>query len=139
ATLGSKREDEILMAKALQEFVQLQIYKECPTSGILWAAIIEMAPRPQRQTRRWLNRAVTLTPDIGDFWGLLYKFEHQYGTEEQQKEVLTKCIAAEPKHGEKWQQISKAVENSHQPVEAILKKLAITLGKEEKAAKENKH
>ncbi|GKD05064.1 retrovirus-related pol polyprotein from transposon TNT 1-94 [Tanacetum coccineum] len=96
---------------------------------ILWAANIEIAPRPQIQSksgdalkmcphdshviaaivklflhdrkidkvRRWLNHAVTLTADIGDFWGLLYKFEHQYGTEDQQKEILTKCIVEEPK------------------------------------------
>nr|GEY42664.1 hypothetical protein [Tanacetum cinerariifolium] len=37
---GSKKEAEILIAKALHE---------CPNSGILWAANIEMAPRPLRQ------------------------------------------------------------------------------------------
>ncbi|MFS8018977.1 putative tetratricopeptide-like helical domain superfamily, pre-mRNA-processing factor 6/Prp1/STA1 [Helianthus anomalus] len=159
---GSKNEADILMAKALQE---------CPKSGILWAASIEMAPRLRRKTkssdaykkcehdphvivaigklfwndrkvekvRTWLDRAVTLAPDTGDFWALLYKFELQHGTEDQQKEVMRKCIAAEPKHGETWQPISKAVENSHQPVEVILKKLVVALGKEEKAAEDNKH
>lgn len=53
--------------------------------------------------------------------------------------MLRKCVLAEPKHGERWQVISKAVENSHQSVEAILKKLVVALGKEEKAAEENKH
>ncbi|KAI3826694.1 hypothetical protein L1987_00746 [Smallanthus sonchifolius] len=156
-----ERTREQFRGKALQE---------CPNSGILWAAAIEMAPRPQRKTkssdaykkcehdphviaaigklfwhdrkvdkaRTWLNREVTLAPDVGDFWALLYKFKLQHGTEDQQKEVLRKCIAAEPKHGEKWQPILKAVENSHQPVEAILKKLVVALGKEEKAAEDNK-
>ncbi|KHN36627.1 Pre-mRNA-processing factor 6 [Glycine soja] len=159
---GYKKEADILMAKALQE---------CPNSGILWAASIEMVPRPQRKTksadaikkcdhdphviaavaklfwhdrkvdkaRTWLSRAVTLAPDIGDFWALLYKFELQHGTEENQKDVLKRCIAAEPKHGEKWQAISKAVENSHQPTESILKKVVVALGKEENAAENNKH
>ncbi|KAL5672462.1 hypothetical protein ACJX0J_016768 [Zea mays] len=39
----------------------------------------------------WLNRAVTLAPDVGDFWAFM--------------EI---CVAAEPKHGEKWQAISKS-------------------------------
>ncbi|KAG0458761.1 hypothetical protein HPP92_021889 [Vanilla planifolia] len=153
-THGNKKEADALMAKALQE---------CPTSGILWAASIEMVPRAQRKAksadalkrsdhsphviaavaklfwhdrkvdkaRSWFNRAVTLTPDIGDFWALYYKFELQHGAEENQKDVLKRCIAAEPKHGERWQAISKAVENSHLPTEAILKKAVVAIGKEE--------
>jgi pre-mRNA-processing factor 6 len=151
-----------LMSTALQE---------CPKSGILWAASIELAPRPERKrkskdalnkcgldphvivavaklfqidrmvdkARGWLNRAVTLAPDIGDFWALCYKFELQHGTEENQKDVLKRCVVAEPKHGEKWQAVSKAVENSHQPTESILKKVVIALAKEEKAAEDSKH
>ncbi|GJX49232.1 hypothetical protein Tco_0276077 [Tanacetum coccineum] len=38
----------------------------------------------------------------------------------------------EPKFGEKWQAISKAVENSHQPIEAILKKSIVAVVQEEK-------
>ncbi|KAL3631566.1 Protein STABILIZED1 [Castilleja foliolosa] len=157
---GLKKESDVLMAKALQE---------CPTSGILWAALIEMVPRPQRKTKSkdakkrcgddphvhaavgklfWLdmkfdkarsrfNRAVTIAPDIGDFWALYYKFEMQHGTEEKQKDVLNRCVAAEPKHGEKWQAVSKAVENSHLPIEDILKKVVGVMGKEELHAAEN--
>ncbi|KAJ0961005.1 hypothetical protein J5N97_001040 [Dioscorea zingiberensis] len=87
------------MAKALQQ---------CPSSGILWAASIEMVPRPQRKRRSadalnrtnkdahviaavaklfwherkldaardWFNQAVTLAPDIGDFWA----WAIQYGS-----------------------------------------------------------
>uniref|UniRef100_A0A452YKD7 Uncharacterized protein n=1 Tax=Aegilops tauschii subsp. strangulata TaxID=200361 RepID=A0A452YKD7_AEGTS len=151
---GNKKEADSLLAKALQE---------CPTSGILWAAAIEMVPRPQRKSkssdaikrcdhdphviaavaklfwhdrkvdkaRSWLNRAVTLAPDIGDFWALYYKFELQHGNADTQRDVLKRCIAAEPKHGERWQAISKAVENSHQPVDAILRKVVLALGAEE--------
>ncbi|KAK2452037.1 protein STABILIZED1 [Trifolium repens] len=159
---GCKNVADRLMSTALQE---------CPKSGILWAASVELATRPERKrkskdalnkcghnphvivavaklfwidrmvdkARSWLNRAVTLAPDIGDFWALCYKFELQHGTEENQKDVLKRCVVAEPKHGEKWQAVSKAVENSHQPTESILKKVAIALAKEEKAAEDSKH
>ncbi|KAI8548554.1 hypothetical protein RHMOL_Rhmol07G0281200 [Rhododendron molle] len=83
------------------------------------------------KARSWLNRAVTLGPDMGDFWALFYKFEIQYGAEETRADILKRCIAADPKHGEKWQALSKAAENSHQPTEVILKKVAVALGKGE--------
>ncbi|KAI3941813.1 hypothetical protein MKW98_030543 [Papaver atlanticum] len=129
---GNKKESEILIAKALQE---------CPESGILWATSIEMVPHPQKldKARSWMNRAVNLAPGTGDFWAMYYKFELQHGTDETQMDVLKRCVAAEPKHGEKWQEISKSVENSHLPVEAILKKAVDVLGKDENAAQSGKN
>ncbi|KAF7062197.1 hypothetical protein CFC21_068825 [Triticum aestivum] len=137
---GNNQEADSLLAKALQE---------CPTSGVLWAAAIEMVPRPQRKSkssdalkrcdhdpdviaavdkffwhdrkvdkaRSWFNRAVTLAPDIGDFWALYCKFELQHGNADTQRD--------------KWQATSKAVENSHQPVDAILRRVVLALGVEE--------
>ncbi|RLM97932.1 pre-mRNA-processing factor 6-like [Panicum miliaceum] len=91
------------------------------------------ARRKVDKATNWLNRAVTLAPDIGDFWALYYKFELQHGNADTQKDVLKRCVAAEPKHGEKWQAITKAVENSHLPVEALLKKAVVALDAEERA------
>ena len=64
---------------------------------------------------------------------MYYKFELQHGNADAQKDVLKRCVAAEPKHGEKWQAISKAVENSHLPVEALLKKAVVVVAVEENA------
>ena len=61
----------------------------------------------------------------------VYKCELQHGNADTQKEVLKRCVSAEPKHGEKWQAISKAVENSHQPVEALLKKAVLAFDADE--------
>lgn len=151
---GNKKEADILMAKALQECPNsgilwaasiemvprpqrrtksMDAVKKCDKDPHVLAAIAKLFwhDRKVDKARNWLNRAVTLAPDIGDFWALYYKFELQHGTDENQKDVLKRCMAAEPKHGEKWQVTSKAVENSHQPTEAILKKVVLALGKEE--------
>ncbi|CAJ1956560.1 unnamed protein product [Sphenostylis stenocarpa] len=159
---GYKKEADILMAKALQECPNSGILwaasiemvprpqrktksvdaiKKCDHDPHVIAAVAKLFwhDRKVDKARTWLNRAVTLAPDIGDFWALCYKFELQHGTEENQKDVLKRCVSAEPKHGEKWQTISKAVENSHQPTESILKKVVVALGKEENAAENNKH
>ncbi|KAL9380019.1 hypothetical protein Peur_028501 [Populus x canadensis] len=160
---GNNKEADNLMAKALQECPTSGILwaasiemapraqhksksadaiKKCsPHDPHVTTAVAKLFWRERKvdKARSWLNRAVTLAPDIGDFWAYYYKFELQHGTEEDQKDVLKRCIAAEPKHGEKWQTISKAVENSHQPTEAILKKVVVVLGKEESASENNDH
>ncbi|CDP02726.1 unnamed protein product [Coffea canephora] len=158
---GNKKEAEILMSKALQECPNSGIlwsaniemaprpqkksrssdaYKKCEQNPHVLAAVAKLFwhERKVDKARSYLNRAVTLAPDIGDFWALYYKFELQHGNEETQKDVIKRCVAAEPKHGEKWQAISKAVENSHQPTEAILKKVVVSLGKEENSAENSK-
>lgn len=158
---ANKKEADILMAKALQECPNsgilwaasiemvprpqrksksMDALKKCDHDPHVISAVAKLFwhDRKVDKARTWLNRAVTLAPDIGDFWALYYKFELQHGTEENQKDVLKRCIAAEPKHGEKWQAISKAVENAHQQTEAILKKVVVALGKEENA-ENNRH
>lgn len=82
------------------------------------------------KARSWFNRALLLKPDIGDFWALLYKFECQYGTPEQQAEVLERCKKTDPRHGERWQRVSKNPENAHKPIDFILKKVVLDLDKE---------
>lgn len=159
---GYKKEADILMAKALQECPSSGIlwaasiemvprpqqktksrdaYKRCDQDPHVIVAVAKLFwhERKVDKARTWFIRAVTLAPDIGDFWAWYYKFELQNGTIETQKDVLERCVAAEPKHGEKWQSISKAVENSHQPTEAILKKVVVALGKEENAAENKKN
>ncbi|XP_058213697.1 protein STABILIZED1-like [Rhododendron vialii] len=157
---GNGKEADILMAKAVQvcpnsgilwaasiEMVprpqrktkSMDAHKRCDHDPHVIAAIAKLFwhDRKVDKARSWLNRAVTLGPDIGDFWALFYKFEIQYGTEETRTDILKRCIAADPKHGEKWQALSKALENSHQPTEAVLKKVVVALGKEETSAKGN--
>lgn len=154
---GHKKEAEILMAKALQECPTSGIlwaasietaarahqktkgrdaYKKCGEDPYVLAAAGKMLWQDRKvdKARTWFHKAVTLAPDIGDFWAVYYKFELQHGNEDTQKDVLSRCVAADPKHGEKWQAVSKAVENSHQPTEVILKKVVVALGREDHVA-----
>jgi pre-mRNA-processing factor 6 len=77
------------------------------------------------KARKWFTRAVTLNPDLGDAWGVFYKFEVQEGTEETRMDVSNKCIAADPHHGEMWTKVSKAIENSNLKTEQILLRVAV--------------
>ncbi|KAJ6633556.1 Pre-mRNA-processing factor 6 [Pseudolycoriella hygida] len=61
--------------------------------------------------REWFNRTVKIDPDLGDSWAYFYKFELLHGTEQQQADVVERCNAAEPKHGEAWCRVSKNIAN----------------------------
>ncbi|KAH0915331.1 hypothetical protein HID58_029777, partial [Brassica napus] len=152
---GNKKEAERLMSKALQELpksgillaadiemapqcplpkmkIKDALKKNCVKEGYVTASVAKIFWRERKvdKARKYFERTVKLNPDNGDFWALYYKFEVQHGSEERQKEVLNRCVVSEPKHGEKWQAVSKALENSHQSVEVILKKVAIALNRE---------
>ncbi|ERN19157.1 hypothetical protein AMTRI_Chr10g232660 [Amborella trichopoda] len=151
---GKKKEADVLLAKALQECPTSGILwaasielaprpqrKSRSSEAVTRltqdpyvtaeVAILFWQKRSIDKARTWFNRAVTHDPDIGDSWALYYKFELQHGTEDSQKDVLDRCVSAEPRHGPRWTQVSKAIENSHQPIEAILKKVVVALGKDE--------
>jgi len=154
AHAGNKKEAESLMAKALQDCASsgrlwaeaidmaprpqrksksVDALKRCDQDPHVIAAVAKLfwQDRKVDKARNWLNRAVTLAPDIGDFWAQLYKFELQHGGEDHQHDVLQRCLAAEPRHGEKWTKCSKAVENAHLPTDEILKKLVLAYSKDE--------
>ena len=79
---------------------------------------------------------MTLDPDLGDAWGNYFAFELQHGTEEQQKEVVRRCVAADPHHGDEWTAVSKdhtalGANSSTHTADRILRKVAgnMSLGK----------
>ncbi|RLN28236.1 protein STABILIZED1 [Panicum miliaceum] len=99
---GNKREANALLAKALQECPtsgilwatsiemvprpkrkgkSLDAIKRCDHDRHVLATVAKLFwhDRKVDKARNWLNRAVTFALDIGDFWGLYYKFEIQHG------------------------------------------------------------
>merc|ERR1712187_2896 len=56
------------------------------------------------------TRAVTLNPRLGDAWGAFLAFELEHGTTHEQREVIRKCVDAEPNQGLDWNKIVKKVQ-----------------------------
>jgi len=94
---------------------------------MLQVAILFWEDRKMDKARTWFNRVITLDPDFGDAWATFYKFEVQNGAEKQREELLKKCIEAEPRHGEIWQEVSKNPVNSKLKTEQILKRVALVV------------
>jgi hypothetical protein len=86
-------------------------WSSTPSLDRLLARRFELSERALVQVekaRNWFNRAITLNPDIGDFWAQYYKFECQHGTKQQQEDLLTKAKSVESRHGEYWYVHSRA-------------------------------
>lgn len=73
------------------------------------------------KARGWIERAVRLKPEIGDFWAVFYFFELTHGTESSQQKVVSECVSAHPVYGEIWCSVSKQKENRRKSVDEILK------------------
>ncbi|CAM9224613.1 unnamed protein product [Ectocarpus sp. 6 AP-2014] len=118
--------EEILVAqRAEQKSKSLEALKRCDNDPHVITAVARRfwADRKYAKARKWFNRAITLDPNMGDAWAAYYAFELQQGTEVEQKDVLDRCVAAEPAHGELWTSVSKTTENRRLDKASILKKV----------------
>jgi len=127
---GNRKAAQTLMAKALQQCRSAGILwaeaiameqraqqktkssdalKACDNDAHVILAVSRLfwRDRKEEKARSWCNRAATIDPDLGDAWANYYAFELQHGTTEQQEEVLRRCIAADPHHGEEWCRVAK--------------------------------
>ena len=94
---------------------------------ILAVAKLFWCERKINKAREWFQKAAKVDPDLGDVWGYYYKFELEFGTEEQRRGVKDKCVGAEPRHGERWCILSKDIRNWKKKVGEILILLASEL------------
>ena len=104
--------------------------KRCDNDPRIIASIANLfwQDRKVDKARSWFNRACTIDPDIGDHWAAYYRFELQHGGDVAAAAVATRCVEADPKHGELWQRVSKRVENWHDDAETLLKKCVAEMG-----------
>jgi len=83
--------------------------KKCDSDAYVMLAVAKLfaSERKIEKARSWFNRTVTLEADLGDAWAHYYEFELKHGSEERQKEVLRRCVQAEPQNGEQWKKVVK--------------------------------
>jgi pre-mRNA-processing factor 6 len=87
--------------------------KKCENDPVVVQTIARLfwSERKTDKARNWFSRAAKTDPDLGDTWAWWLKFEMMHGTPEQQADVRKGCIAAQPRHGERWQLVSKNLDN----------------------------
>ncbi|ETN39647.1 uncharacterized protein HMPREF1541_05873 [Cyphellophora europaea CBS 101466] len=147
ATPPNTAQAKVLMSKALQECPKsgllwseniwhlqprtqrkpqsLEAIKAVDNDPILFVTVARIfwGERKLDKAMTWFEKALVLDPDLGDTWGWYLKFLGQHGTDEKREEVISKCVANEPKHGEVWQRIRKDPKNASLKTEDVLKRV----------------
>lgn len=147
ATPPNISQAKILMAKALQEcpksgllwseniwYLQprtqrkpqsLEAIKVVDNDPILFITVARIfwGERKLEKAISWFEKAIVLNSDLGDSWAWYLKFLQQHGTEEKVADVVSRCVACEPRHGEVWQRVRKDPKNAKLGIEEVLKKV----------------
>jgi pre-mRNA-processing factor 6 len=147
STPPNTQQAKILMAKALQECpksgllwseniwhlqprtqrkpLSLEAIKAVDNDPILFTTVARIfwGERKLDKAMSWFEKAIVLDSDLGDTWAWYFKFLMQHGTEEKREEVINKCVASEPKHGETWQRVRKDPKNAYLNTEEVLKQV----------------
>ncbi|OQR95081.1 pre-mRNA-processing factor [Achlya hypogyna] len=148
--LGNTKGQENLLAKALQDCpesgvllaeaidnaprtqkkrVSLEALKKKDNDPAVCLAVAKLFwhERKVPKARKWLERTVQLNPDFGDGWATYYAFELKDGNEAQRAAVLERCVAAEPRHGDRWCTVSKQTANRKKATAELLKLVVASL------------
>ncbi|KAI9203430.1 PRP1 splicing factor, N-terminal-domain-containing protein [Polychytrium aggregatum] len=97
--------------------------KKCENDPLVVVTVARLfwAERKVDKARNWFGRSVKINADLGDSWAWWLKFELMHGDETTQRNVIAQCVAAEPRHGERWAAVAKDMANAGKSTEEILK------------------
>ena len=103
----------------------LEAIKAVDNDPILFTTVARIfwGERKLDKAGSWFEKALVLDSDLGDTWGWYLKFLAQHGTEEKREDVVSKCVATEPKHGEVWQRVRKSPGNWELGTEGVLRRV----------------
>jgi len=121
----------------------LEAIKAVDNDPILFVTVARIfwGERKLDKAMSWFEKAIVLDSDLGDVWAWYLKFLMQHGTDvstfsikansfqaddpiqEKREDVIAKCVASEPKHGEVWQRVRKDPKNAYLSTEEVLKKV----------------
>lgn len=87
--------------KASQNAKSVDGLKACENDPFVQMAVATIFWKDNKlpKARKWLQRATTLNSKLGDAWGLSFAFELAVGGLHEQREIIYKCVDAEPNQG----------------------------------------
>ncbi|SOV77956.1 pre-mRNA-processing factor 6, putative [Plasmodium sp. gorilla clade G3] len=99
--------------KNLQNSKSVSAFNHCGNNAyvILTVAKLFWMNFKIHKARKWFYRVINLSPHFGDGWATFLAFEIDQQNEINQKDIINKCIKAEPNRGYLWNKITKRVEN----------------------------
>lgn len=141
-----------LQPRTQRKPLSLEAIKAVDNDAILFVTVARIfwGERRLDKAMSWFEKAIVVDSDLGDAWGWYLKFLMQHGTDvssplhefrptlrmrmyanpsdsftqEKREDVVSKCVANEPKHGEVWQRVRKDPKNAYLTTEEVLKEVA---------------
>lgn len=134
-----------LQPRTQRKPLSLEAIKAVDNDAILFVTVARIfwGERRLDKAMNWFEKAIVVDSDLGDAWGWYLKFLMQHGTDvsfslscinptrlltmdftqEKREDVISKCVANEPKHGEVWQRVRKDPKNAYLTTEEVLKEV----------------
>ena len=129
--------------KAQQKSKSVEALKRCDNDHFVIMAVAQLFEKDRKvpKARKWFDRAVALSPRLGDAWAHYYAFELRQAAAvtaapassssssdstqplSLSEVVLSRCVASEPNRGELWCAVSKSMEFRRAEVSVVLKKV----------------
>ncbi|KYN98740.1 putative pre-mRNA-processing factor 6 [Plasmodium gaboni] len=99
--------------KNLQNSKSVSAFNHCGNNAYVILAVAKLfwVNFKIQKARKWFYRVINLSPHFGDGWATFLAFEIDQQNEINQKDIINKCIKAEPNRGYLWNKITKRVEN----------------------------
>ncbi|KAK5946030.1 U4/U6 x U5 tri-snRNP complex subunit Prp1 [Knufia obscura] len=114
-----------LQPRTQRKPLSLEAIKQVDNDPVLFNTVARIfwGERKLEKAASWFEKAIVLDSDLGDTWGWYLKFLGQHGTEEKRSEVIGRCVAVEPRHGEVWQRVRKDPGNAMLGTEEVLRRV----------------
>ena len=129
--------------KAQQKSKSVEALKRCDNDHFVIMAVAQLFEKDRKipKARKWFDRAVALSPRLGDAWAHYYAFELRQNAATASmavtaptsttgepvvslsEAVLSRCVASEPNRGELWCAVSKSTEYRRADISIVLKKV----------------
>ena len=111
-----------LQPRTQRKPLSLEAIKAVDNDPILFVTVARIfwSERKLDKALNWFEKAIVLDADLGDTWAWYLKFLMQHGTDEKREDVMAKCVANEPKHGEAWQRVRKDPKNAYLSTKEVL-------------------
>lgn len=115
-----------LQPRTQRKPLSLEAIKQVDSDPVLFVTVARIfwGERKLDKAAAWFEKAIVLDSDLGDTWAWYLKFLGQHGTPEKREDVVARCVAVEPRHGEVWQRVRKDPRNARMSVEEVLRRVA---------------
>merc|ERR1719409_1333223 len=98
-----------LEAKSAQSAKSVDALKKCENDTYVIVAVAKLFWKDMKtaKARKWLNRAVSLNPSLGDAWGAYLAFELACGSVHEQRDLIQRFAETQPNQGITWNPVAK--------------------------------